>query len=275
MSDMISAIERTRETAASIVSSTLTNYQRKTEQEIRDCVLEEMARHGELFPRGWYDPPPGGVSILIGKERMAFDSLRKPKYWPRSDIRYSADTPTMIYVSPVDRATQMLGDFGLTIYQGSDTAIQNHIKQGLSAVLDIAECARIGMSFADLYAAGREALAQRGFEHARISTITSNAGDSNFGHTVPWSDGEAPPGELLIDQLREKIRVARRFINLDEHYVISPTCAFMVESRLFDREKPTLPNILFHVIVTFSEGRKRVLTNFEEIFKQVGMEYML
>src|SRR3989344_3053806 len=99
MSDMISAIERTRETAASIVSSTLTNYQGKTEQEIRDRILEEMAKCTEIFPQGWYDPPPGGVSILIGKERMAFDSLRKPEYWTRAEIRYNAGEPVMIYVS--------------------------------------------------------------------------------------------------------------------------------------------------------------------------------
>ena len=271
---MISAIERTRETAASIVSSTLTNYQGKTEQEIRDRILEEMAKCTEIFPQGWYDPPPGGVSILIGKERMAFDSLRKPEYWPRADIRYNAGEPVMIYVSPLDRATQMLGDLGLTVYQSDDVTLQSHVRRGLNTVLDIAQRANIGMSFADLYAAGREVLAKHGFEHARIAPITSNAGDSNFGHTVPWSDGEAP-GELPIHELREKIRVARRFINPDEQYVIPPTCAFTVESRLLDPEKPTLPNIFFHVIVTFSEGRKKVLTNFEGIFKQVGTEYML
>src|SRR3989344_4042084 len=275
MTDMISAIERTRETAASILSSALTNFQGKTEQEIRDRILKEMARCTEIFPQGWYDPPPGGVSILIGKERMEFDSLRKPEYWPRPDVRYTSDAPAMMYVSPVDRATQMLGDFGLTIYQGDDATLQSHVRRGLNTVLDIAQRANIGMSFADLYVAGREVLAQNRFEHARISTITSNAGDSNFGHTVPWSNGETAPGELPIDQLREKIRVARRFINPYEQYVIPPTCSFTVESRLLDPAKPALYNIFFHVIVTFSEGEKKVLTNFEEIFKQVGMKYML
>ena len=82
MTDMISAIERTRETAASILSSALTNFQGKTEQEIRDRILKEMARCTEIFPQGWYDPPPGGVSILIGKERMEFYSLGKPGFWP-------------------------------------------------------------------------------------------------------------------------------------------------------------------------------------------------
>ena len=65
MTDMISAIERTRETAASILSSALTNFQGKTEQEIRDRILKEMARCTEIFPQGWYDPPPGAVSILL------------------------------------------------------------------------------------------------------------------------------------------------------------------------------------------------------------------
>jgi hypothetical protein len=152
--------------------------------------------------------------------------------------------------------------------------LQDHFKRGLEAIVGIADLAKVGMTFAELYATGHEVLIQRGFEHTRTTTITSNAGEKNFGHTVPWSDSGEVPSELPIEELSEKIRVARKFIHSAEQYSIPQTCAFTVESYFLDPGKPQLPNVFFHVIVTFDRGKKEILTNFDEIFKSVGMDYM-
>ena len=274
--ECLQAIESTRIKAATIVAHAFAQVEGKSEKEICEEIVHEQSTDSELLPLGWYDPPPAGVSVLIGKDRMGYDSIRKPEYWPRTDVRYTKDVPAMIYLSPVDRTTQMIGDFGLTIYQGSDSVLQQHFKRGLAAILEIAEHSQVGVSFADLHATGLAVISSHGFVQARMSLISQSlGGDENLGHTVPWSDGEPAPGELPIEQLREKIRVARYFINSSEQYRIPETCAFTVESRLIDPKKPDLPNIFFHVIVTFSRGEKKILSNFTDIFKSSKMAYML
>lgn len=275
MSKQIEAIIKTRRIASDVVCETIESAEGRSEAQWRDLLCEKLASHSELFPTGWYDPPPGGASVLIGNDRLRFDSLRKPEYWARADVRYHGDVPVMVYVSPVDRATRMLGDFAVTVYQGADTELHDHLRRGLHTILGIAERAEIGMSLGDVHTVGRPLLRRYGFEHAHIATITVRADVSNFGHTAPWADGEPAPGELPMDELREQIRTARRFLIADEPYVISETCAFTVEARLTDPSRPHLPNAFFHAIVTFSEGRKEINSNFDEIFKTAGMDYML
>ncbi|MBV9159727.1 MAG: hypothetical protein JO019_03990 [Candidatus Kaiserbacteria bacterium] len=258
--DLIEAVTRTRLLTAEIVMASISGANGKSEAEWAAALQASLAAHTELYPTGWYDPPPNGISVLIGKERMGFDSIRKPEFWPRTDIRYSVEIPVIVYVSPVDRASGMFGDFGHTFYEGKDETLRSHFTRGSEAILAIAELSRVGMKFSELHEAAMRTIAEHGFEHAHITTVTPQAGDSNFGHTVPWSDADAAPSSVTFVDLKEQIRLARRFINPEEHYRIPETCAFTVESRLLDPKKPQLPNMFFHVIVTFSKGAKRVLS---------------
>jgi hypothetical protein len=273
--DIIEAVAKTRKKAATIASDALASCDGCSEVEIRDRMLASQATDTELYESGWYDPPEGGASVLIGKERMAFDSLRKQEFWPRDDIVYQNNLPMFVYLSPVDRFTKMIGDFGLTVYSGEDEEMRKHIRKGLAAILRIAESAAVGMSLEAVHDRGLEILSEYGLAHARISTITPGAGESNFGHTVPWSDGEAAPEGKPMAKLKEDIRIARKFLSPGEQYQIRPTCAFTVESRMMNPQNPELPNIFFHVIVTFSNGEKQLHADFNDIFRENGMDYML
>lgn len=275
MSDAPNAVARTREIAAAILERVIADADGKSEAEIHAEILANTCKQPELYPTGWYDPPPGGASVLIGKERISFDSIRKPEYWPRQDIFHTKDEPMMLYLSPVDRSMQMIGDIALTVYQGGDEYLQDYFREGLEVIVEIAEQAQVGMTFDRLHSTGLKTIAEHGLAHARIATITPGAGETNFGHSVPWSDGEASPGELPIEELKEKIRVERQFISQGNSYVIPKTCAFTVESRMFDPTRPERPNVYFHVMVTFQDGESSILTNFDKIFAAAGMNYML
>jgi hypothetical protein len=265
MPERMLSIKNARSRAATVVKGVFETAVGKSELRIRDEILERMKLWKELYPTGWYDPPPGGVSVLIGSSRMSFDSMRKEAYWPRSDVIYEENVPVIVYLSPVDRTTQLFGDFGVTIYKGTDKRIAHNVGEARQTILKIAGASEIGMRFSDLHEVASKVLEQCGFQHARIATVTPNAGDSNFGHTVPWADELRGPGDMPFDALRERIRLERKFINPQELYEIGKTCAFTVESRLLNPREPNLPNVFFHVIVTFCEGEKNVLSNFIDV----------
>ena len=95
----------------------------------------------------------------------------------------------------------------------------------------------------------------------RDSTIPGSFGnDLNFGNS--------------FEEIRETIKNNRIYINQVENFQIKDTCAFTVEARLADINDRELPNIFFHFIVTFNKGEKKILENFENIFKIANMDYI-
>lgn len=94
----------------------------------------------------------------------------------------------------------------------------------------------------------------------------------NLRHTIPGSFGEELDG--TFDEVREAIRSRRIYINEAEAFRMPETSACTVEVRLTDTSR-TMPNAFFHAIVCFSGGEKTVLTNFGEVFRAAGMDYML
>src|SRR3989344_4867584 len=131
MTDFISSLKKTRKTASDILVAALSHSDGKTEKEIRDTILETVAAHDELFPMGWYDPPPGGVAVLSSSSpyrRLQFDTLREENYWPGSDGVIGGENVSLVYISPVDRKTGMFGDIGLTLFTRNGPAISADIR---------------------------------------------------------------------------------------------------------------------------------------------------
>ncbi len=273
----IEAIARTRDTTSKIIAASLGRIENATEVEIRDSLLERMATHGELFPQGWYDPPPGGSSVLWAQRpfnRLQFETLRDKSFWPSEISRFETETVGMIYLSSVDRPTKMIGDIGLTIYNGADAKIQEHIRAVLGVIHGVAERAKVGMKLSHLYA---EAMRMFDTHHKVIKWMTTHDDPMkvNLGHTIPGSFGESVPDESTFEEIKEFIRSKRIYINESETFRLPSTCALTVEARLVDTRDLDLSNVLFHLIVTFSEGERRILTNFDDIFRTVAMNYML
>ena len=277
MSDLIEAVKKTRELAADIFTKSLINLEGNSEIEIREKILSEVKNHSEIFTEGWYDPPPFGVAVLLDKkpyERLLFKSLRNSECWPNEISKFDKETVGMVYFSPVDCKTKMLGDIGLTIYRGNDQEIKEYIKKCYKSILSVAEHAKVGMKFSDLCIFADKLLKNK---YKIVGWMTASPKSQklmNFGHTIPGSFENNFVFGNAFEEIKESIRTKRLFINEIDNFEITKTCAFTVETRLLDPEKLYLPVVYFHFIVCFNKGKKEVLENFSEIFKTVGMDYM-
>ena len=280
MSIQIEAITKTKEKASEIVAKILTDPFGKSEEEIKDEILSEIKNHDELFPFGWYDPPPGGVAILFDKKpftRLQFQNLRDQAYWPKNDLIFDKESVAIIYFSPVDKETKMLGDVGFTAYIGGDPKIKKHLRKCYELLYSVAEYAKVGMKFKDLAVYGKELFKNNGKTQKWITVLNDpeRVRGINLGHTIPGSfEYDASIGNSF-EEIRENIRIERVFVDESENFTIPKTCAFTIEARLTDIKNEHLPNSLFHFIVTFDSGEKRILENYDNIFKELGMEYML
>jgi len=275
MSDLIAKIIQTRKTAEEIAIKSLENIGNISEAELRDRILAGMRSKKELWEEGYYSPPPTGIGVIFDRKpfaRLKYDSLRSPEYWPNIASKFGKETAGMIYFSPMDRQTNMLGDIGFTIYRGSDVEVKKHIKKAYKAILAIAQYANVGMSFSDLCSFATLSLKDK-FKISRWITRSSNPVGMNLGHTVPGSYEDLDFGKSF-KEVKDTIEKKRIFIKETQNFRIPETCAFTIESRLEDAQKPQLPSIHFHFIVCFDKGKKTILNNFEEIFKVAGMDYM-
>ena len=190
MSDLIDVIIKTRKTAADIFVKSLIDINGKSEVEIKKKILSEIKNHHELFPGGWYDPPPDGICVLLGQKpfkRLQFETLRKPVAWPNEAFKFEKETVGIFYISPVDRKTGMVGDKGLTIYNGDDKEVREHLQRCYDITFQIAEKAKVGMKFSELYKVAynlfKDNLKMVGW---MTTTNDPNLG-VNLGHTLPGS----------------------------------------------------------------------------------------
>ena len=277
MSDLIDAIIETRKTAEQIVIKSLTNINNASEFELRERILALIKTHNELYPTGWYAPPPSGISVLFDTapfKRLQFESLRNEESFPSEESIFEKESVGIIYLSPVDLKTNMIGDIGFTIYHGNDERIKKHIDKCYHTTLAMAEHAKVGMKFKDLYSFAMDLFKQ---ELKIIGWMTTTSDPNlgiNLGHTVPGSfDNNLNFGNSFEDILKT-IKNNRIYINNVEDFEIPETCAFTVEARLADINNPDLPNIFFHFIVVFNKGEKTILNNFENIFKIANMDYI-
>lgn len=278
MSDFIEAIKKTRGIASEIAVKSLSDIAHISEVQLRDKILSEVLLHDNLFPKGWYDPPMGGVSVLFDKApfgRLLYDSLRNPQYLPNEKYSFEEETVGSIYFSPVNKTTKTLADIGFTIYRGKNEDIKRHLKKTYDAVLKIAEHAEVGMKFSDLCKFASELFYTNNLRPSVRSIISSDQNQSlNLGHSIP---GVLPDDMITgetFEEIKENIRTHRVHFIDTENFEIPKTYAFTVESRLEDMNDTNMPSASWHFIVCFDNGRKTILDNFEEIFKVIGMDYM-
>lgn len=115
-----------------------------------------------------------------------------------------------------------------------------------------------------------------GLTNARTVTWTDKVG-SNLGHTVPWSYEEPTEDEQEILRTGSLTAVSalisqkRIHLNRVESLKIPQTIAFTLEARLECKDDSNMPNVYYHLIITFQDGRKSILANFNEIFDIIGM----
>lgn len=256
----------------------LNSNKKVSEADLRDAWLEELRKYKEIFPDGWYIPPAHGIGILFATdknfERSNYTTLRKEKYWPRNDVFLDREKGILMpYASPVSR-DGIIGDFGLDLYLGKNENIRKHFKNIYEKVNKLFTDITIGMKLSDLFHHGYKIFSQNNLINEGWLSTTDPTG-INIGHTIPMIEKKLLQ-EKDWSAICKTISSARKFINAVEKTVIKPGIAFTLEPRLKSIKDPTLPTIYFHTIALIHEnGEKELLTNFDEIFKLTGMDYML
>ncbi len=257
-----------------------------SEIQLRDTWAQELKKNSELFANGWYSPPPHGIGVLIGDisrdSRICYSSLRPESSWPSDENRYNkTDSIMYVYASPTDRRTGIIGDFGMTIYDGQNAEMVEHLKTCFTINQNLFNYAQVGMTLSDLYNYASDLFKQFAVTN-QVTSITDPTG-ANIGHTIPFSyEAQSPEEKQLLEQgasawpaIVNMISKKRRFVNAIETLQIQPGMALTLEPRVVSQNHPDLPMSSFHTIVAFyPDGHKELLTNFEELFKLTNMQYL-
>lgn len=259
-----------------------------SEIDLRDTWLLELRKNKNIFPDGWYIPPPHGITVLFATDnnfgRMRFKSLRKEESWPRNDIFLDKKNGfVLLYCSPVDRQTGIIGDFCLNIYFGKNNKIKDLLKKELFIIKQTFKLIKIGMRLSDLYFLVDNILKKNKLTNEWWISSTDPSG-INYGHTVPMTNTSWSNKELEILRNGEKnwqetltlISKKRKFINRFEKTVIQSGTVITLEPRVCLQNHKDIPSAFFHTMILFRKnGEKELLTNFAEIFKIVGMDYLI
>lgn len=255
-----------------------------SEAAFRDNWLEKLRRHPNIFPNGWYEPPPHGIGVLFATDdnphRASPKSIRPQEYWPKDNISLNKNKGILfLYASPITKDDSgIIGDFGLTIYLGKNSKIVNHLKNSHEVLFEVFNSIQIGTRFADIAKTAKKVLAEKNLFSELVSP--SDPTGTNIGHTIPGSYEDFTIEEQKIiqsrdwDQVKNLIRAKRVFVNEAESFTVKPNLAFTLEPRPETNDK-TLPTVWFHSLVVIDEnGRKQLVTGFSKIFSLTGMDYM-
>lgn len=266
-----------------ILESILKTEKPISEKTVVDLWLHKLRTDVSLFNEGWYMPPPHGIAVLFASpenvERVSYKSLRVKEFWPQNNILLNKTKDLVVlYSSPVDKKTGVIGDFGLTLYLGNNQKIKDHFKKSYEVYLKIFDNLKIGMNFSQIYKKAKKIMNKQGLYSDLLSP--SDPAGTNIGHTIVNLTQEE------LKKIREKtlswieakdiLSKKRIFISGVEEQIIKPGMAFTIEPRPQDQMDKKLPMALFHSIVIFdNNGNKEVLTGFDRIFKASGMDYLL
>lgn len=241
-----------------------------SESKFGDAWLRRLNRYDHLSINGWYDPPPNGLAVLFAKsgapERLAFESLRLPRYWPSDQIIDWADGLLYAYCSPVDLTTGALGDFGVTLYFGSDTAVRQHFAKSYHATRGILESIRPEMSSRTLFE-----ISQRTFDAAHVTNTIASITDTvplDLGHTLPvLPTSSLRKGRELQVETRQMLRTSRKFISVASDWPLRDARWFTVEPQLVSSDRPGLPQISYHYVVEVGSDSVHIYDECDELLR--------
>lgn len=273
---LFDGIRSARTTSANTLLNSLKSLGSEfSEQALSERWLKHIYLDGNVHPFGWYQPPPNGVSVLVGNpgnfERLNYRSLRDKSNYPSSAHVYNKDSIIYPYFSAIHRNTFMIGDHVATYYGGEDGRIRNWLSNVYMATKYIANKAEVGMRYSDLYVLCNEYLQ----EQKVINNTFSQSGgrSSDIGHTIPFfnrvDDELINEFNSLTPQfLTDRIAKDRIFISSSNERLIEQNCAFTIEPQMI---ADGLPMASFHLIVVFVNGERTVIEEFQSLFDFFGM----
>lgn len=285
--DKLEICKQTRKFAAdslyTVLKKLLASQKPISEVMLRDAWLAELRKNKNIFPDGWYMPPPHGMIILFGTDknvdRINFKNARVEEKWPRDDVFLDTKNGiACLYASPVDKLSGVIGDFGITLYFGKNKEIKDHLKLCLSLGQEIFASIKIGQTLSQVSKSAYKRFAQVGVSlDATIQNVHKNM---NLGHSIPATERDWTNKEKQIlrgsNWIKTKDMLSEARLSYSD-FVIQPGFAFTIEPRPAVIDKPHIPTSLFyHTIAFFKEnGEKELLTDFDDLFTLVGMDYMI
>lgn len=268
----------------SVLEEVLSKKRKISELEFRDLWLKKQQKYSDIFPNGWYDPPPYGIEVLfVSKEhpnRADFVNLRPKEHWPKDDVFLDFENGyAYLFSSPVDRKYGIAGDFAINIYFGDDEKNKENIQRSLKLDLKIFEFIEEGMSFAEIFDYADLLITKEGLRNNIFSVTDPN--HSNIGHTIPFSYENISNANLKIaddnwNEFTNLISKKRIFLSGQEQFKVKGEMAFTIEPALKVQGDDDIPMTMLHNTILINEnGEKEIVNYFNEIFNLVGMEYML
>ena len=265
LSAALAACRDARRSALDVLERELAQIAGSSEASFRDRLWNSLDTQSGLHAEGWYDPPPHGIGVLFAAppdySRLSFDSLRRENYWPKFERAFSEESVCIFYVSPVHVSGGIIGDVGRS------PQIREHVAHVYAVVREAAQGADVGMPFCELHRNAQALFRKHGLHNERTVTDTDPLG-TNLGHTIPFSyeaDAADVPDRADLARLREAIRTRRKYVNRIEQFRIPETVAFTLEARLESRADPALPNVFFHVVLIFENGRRTIEAGYERM----------
>ena len=281
----ITTCKKTREYAQKsllkVLQTVLEKNLKPSEAELRDMWLLELRKNKTIFKDGWYSPPPHGLGILVGTDRLNFKSLRPEGAWPQKDIHLNTKNGMIFaYASPINKETGIIGDFGMTIYFGKNKKIINHLTLCYQIVKQIFDYIKPGITFSQIAEYTKTLITSYDLNN-EIECKTSPSAADDVGHTIPFimEDMTEKEREMLKqgnnDEIKKMISEKRIFVRASENQVVKKGMAFTIEPRPKPINNSQIPMMSFHSICAIHEnGDKELITNFDSIFDLVGMDYM-
>lgn len=254
---------------------------------MRDEWLKELKKNSTVFPDGWYTPPPHGIIVVFGSEsdtkRISALSFRPSSYWAsKKNYLNRSKGIAVLHCSLVHKKTGIIGDLGMTLYFGKNKKIQEHIKTCLKINYAIFDYLYEGIKLSEISEYAHKLLKANKLR-SNLSSPSDPTG-TNIGHTIPFIYEKMKVLEEKILHSANKdwlsfvnlISKKRIFINSIESCKFKKYSALTIEPRPHKPYHPELPRIYFHTIACMNKnGKKDLLTNFDEVFKIAGMDYML
>jgi hypothetical protein len=277
----INTCAKLRSWVAESMISALSKHDPISETEFTCSLQNAFSKNPSIHSGGWYNPPPSGIAVLFATpndyKRLQFDTLRKEEFWPKDKYKLENAGIGILYASPIDINSGIIGDFGISIYKGKEKRILDHFARCLNVLEQALGQIEVTMEMREIHDLTKKIIAQHHLTNARTVTWTDKVG-TNLGHTIPWSYEEPNRDEVTIIKSKDIAKISdlisnkRINVNRLEKFKIPKTIAFTLEARLESLEDPLLPNVFFHLIACFQDGKKTVLANFNELFQVIGMD---
>jgi hypothetical protein len=273
------SVERIRQlrhaVSQSFVDTLRASGSEPSELELSSAWHTRLHRQPDLTDEGWYMPPPHGIILAIGNERMNRPSFRPAETWPDDEHRLHPESLVFAYASPVQRNSGLIGDLACSLYGGTDSHVRDHLRNVWNVTHQIIESARPDMTFAELYIESQQLVAAAGLTNMVESLHGGSTTD--IGHSIPWfidpptASEQATLTTGTAQEIADLVSSKRIFVYDSNHRTIGAHAAFTVEPRLV---APGMPMAGFHIVVAFEDGDKHVITEFDPLFDYFEMDWL-